>query len=73
MPKGFLKSLFGGGDINLPDEKKGKPVRSMSGGMTKGGAPDDKRWIEHNKRKSDQEINKLRRLGDTVRKFTGQK
>lgn len=67
-----LKSLFGmGSDIYLPDEKAGKPVRSMSGGMTKGGAPDDYRWKEHNKRKAAQAMKNIQDLGQHVRRVTG--
>lgn len=54
-------------DINLPDEKKGKPVRAIGGGMTRGGEPNDARWIEHNKRKSDQVIGRLSGWGRAVR------
>lgn len=46
---------YGKGDINLPDEKKGKPVGTMNRGgighTVMGGDPDDPRWKEHNERK----------------------
>jgi hypothetical protein len=73
----LIRRLLGGApsrsDINLPDPKKGKPVRSISGGTTKGGAPDDARWVDHHKRMAEQSIQSLQRMGETVRKITGKK
>lgn len=57
-----VRRMISGGDVNLPDEKAGKPVRSMSGGMTKGGAPDDRRYLEHNARASKQSMDRLQRF-----------
>lgn len=67
-----LKSLFGYGpkDTNLPDERKGKRVPRLGGGATLGGKPDDARWADLNKRKSDQALGSLRKFGETVRKAT---
>jgi hypothetical protein len=73
MMRSLIRKLLGPSDIELPDEKKGKPVRRIGGGMTKGGEKDDARWLEHNERASEQTIRNLQRMSENIRAATGKK